>query len=76
VRVSSSHDTLKVDYLPPAVRKHPELARLLRYAERNPELQAVLMEFFRACELLTQEQRARVFAYGVRFLKEHYPSLF
>jgi hypothetical protein len=59
------------DELPPAVRKHPELSRLLRYAENNPEAEKVLMEFFRACLQLTRAELAEVFAYGERLLRGH-----
>jgi len=59
---------MKSDDLPAAVRKHPELARLLKYAQNNPEAEEALAEFFRVCGQLTRAQLAEVFTYGASVL--------
>ena len=62
---------MKRDDFPPAVRQHPELARLLHYADNNPEAQKALTEFFNACEQLTRADLAELFAYGELMLRGH-----
>ena len=49
------------DDAPAAVKRLHELAALLLLTE-NPEARAVLTEFLRVCEHLTQEQLAEVLA--------------
>jgi hypothetical protein len=63
---------MKNDDLPPALRKHPELARLLRCADASPEARKALREFFRACEYLTRAELHEVFAYAEAFLRDEY----
>ena len=74
--MSSSDDTVKVDDLPPAIRDHPELARLLRSTEHTPEVHRALTKFLRACGHLTPKQLAEVFGRGERLLRELYPLSF
>jgi hypothetical protein len=49
------------DDAPPAVKEFHELTALLLLTE-TPEARAVLTEFLRVCEHLTQEQLAEVLA--------------
>lgn len=67
---------MKKNVLPAVLREHPELERLLKYAEGNPETQAALMQFFRSCEGLTAAQLAGVLERVARFLREEesYPE--
>jgi len=59
------------DDLPSAVRKHPELAKLLQLTESNPDAHEALMEFLRACEPLSREELAEVLTYGNHLLLGH-----
>ena len=62
---------MKDDDVPPAIRKHPELAKLLQLTqltECNPEAHAAVMEFLRACEPLSKAELAKILAYGDRLL--------
>jgi hypothetical protein len=54
----------------PASGKQSALARLLRYAENNPEAEKALLEFFAACEHLSHAELAHVFVYGARLLED------
>lgn len=68
---------MKKDVLAVA-HEHPELGRLLQYAECNPETQVALMGFFRACVGLTPKELAGVLERVARFLREEgqYPKSF
>ncbi len=57
--------------LPAAVRKHPELAKLLQLTQGDPEGHEALMNFLRTCAPLTREELAEVLTYGNHLLRGH-----